>query len=137
MASWDRKEGSSKNAVISTIDAYWYISDYKGTIAPGKLKGEVASSFEEKTKEEESIVKLDVVNDSELLLKDQEVMDDDPIFVKSIKKLPYINDYNKTNFIDIKRRAWYIPSIKASYEMGMMIGISDNEFYINGNITLA
>ena len=136
MASWQRKAGSSQNAVIRTIDAYWYISDYKGTVVPGKLKGEVASSIESKV-EEEPQVKLDVVNDSELFLKDQEVMDDDLIFVKSTVKLPYVNNYNETNFIDVKKGAWYVPSIKAAYEMAMMIGISNNEFHVNGNITLA
>ncbi len=56
---------------------------------------------------------------------------------KSTVQLPYVNDYSTTNFLDVDRRAWYAKSIKAAYEMAMMNGISDTQFYVEGNVTLA
>ena len=44
MESWERKAGSTQAAVISTIDAYWYISSYSNMTVPGGLTGPVASS---------------------------------------------------------------------------------------------
>lgn len=128
MESWDRKAGSTQDAVIKTIDAYWYISKYENQIVPGGLVGEVYTPpVKEDTNDEKDLFNL--------LLIDSGVITDD--YVKSTVQLPYTKNYNETNFLDIEGGAWYIPSIKAAYEMAMMIGISDTEFHVKGNITLA
>ena len=46
MESWERKAGSTQAAVISTIDAYWYISSYANTKVPGSKTGSTASAGE-------------------------------------------------------------------------------------------
>jgi hypothetical protein len=46
MESWERKAGSTQAAVISTIDAYWYISSYANTKVPGGQTGTTASAGE-------------------------------------------------------------------------------------------
>ena len=46
MESWERKAGSTQAAVISTIDAYWYISSYADTRVPGGQTGSTASAGE-------------------------------------------------------------------------------------------
>lgn len=128
MESWDRKAGSTQDAVIKTIDAYWYISKYENQIVPGGLVGEVYTPpVEEDVNDEKNLFNL--------LLIDSGIITDD--YVKSTIQLPYTKDYNETNFLDIEGGAWYIPSIKAAYEMAMMIGVSDTEFHVKGNITLA
>ena len=148
MKSWQRKAGSTQNAVIRTIDAYWYISKYENKIVPGGLVGEVPSSLEETEEALLPIEEHEILNDDtmlDLLLTNQTILDDkvdDNIvnafnFTKSTIQLPYVNDYETTNFIDVDNSAWYASSIKAAYEMAMMIGISDTEFHVNGNITLA
>lgn len=158
MKSWQRKAGNSQNAVIRTIDAYWYISSYDGTQVPGDAVGVTAatpSPIEETTEIETEIPSNDeIINDEENnilnpLLENQfivndngEALDNDLMvslsnFTKSTVQLPYVNDYETTNFIDVDENAWYAPSVKAAYEMAMMIGISDTEFHVGGNITLA
>ncbi len=143
MTSWDRKAGSTQDAVIRTIDAYWYISGYKNEIVPGGLVGNVYVLIDNtpdvnETNDDDS---AEIINDIDILnlilLNNQEVRDDKIDFIKSTIKLPYVNNYNEINFIDVDANAWYAPSIKAAYEMAMMIGISDKEFHVNGNITLA
>lgn len=142
MKSWQRKAGSSQDAVIRTIDAYWYISEYNNEIVPGGLIGNITSSIDENKIESMIETNLEVVNDENLLIdlllnEQEEEMITDIDYVKSTIQLPYVNDYNDTNFIDVESGAWYESSIKAAYEMAMMIGISDTEFHVNGNITLA
>lgn len=141
--SWQRKAGSTQDAVIRTIDAYWYISDYKNEIIPGGLVGNVASSIDEN---ETTLIinnNFEIINDEDLLTslllnnQEKELIIEEDDFIKSTIQLPYINDYNETNFIDVEDNAWYGPSIRAVYEMAMMIGISDTEFHVNGNMTLA
>lgn len=128
MTSWQRKAGSTQDAVIRTIDAYWYISKYTNQIIPGGLVGQVAApTIQDILPEDEE---WGIIDDEDGIL-------DDDVFVKSTIQLPYINDYNQTNFMDVQENAWYFPYIKAVYEMGMMIGVSNNEFHVDGNITLA
>ncbi len=185
MESWDRKAGSSQAAVISTIDAYWYISSYSNMTVPGSQKGSVASSVTpavtgnetdnasntadvnnnqnllssnagsvtEVTEPEVTQpepVNTDVINDEEKtdVLTDDEIVTDNVdntstavVTVaqsgRSTVQLPYVNDYSTTNFIDVDHNAWYAQSVKAAYEMAMMNGISDTEFLVSGNVTLA
>ena len=128
MQSWDRKVGSTQAAVIKTIDAYWYISKYENQVVPGGLVGTVAApTIQDLLPEDEE---WGIIDNNEGVVNDND-------FVKSTIQLPYINNYNQTSFIDVQEGAWYAPYIKAVYEMGMMIGVSDNEFHIDGNITLA
>lgn len=140
MESWERKAGSTQDAVIRTIDAYWYVSSYNNTIVPGGLVGDIFTPTEETVE-----VDINVVNDEENIFNLLEinniivnnVYNEKNDYVKSTVQLPYIKNYDETNFIDIEEGAWYEPSIKTAYEMAMMIGISDNEFHVNGNVTLA
>ena len=99
---------------------------------------------------EQEPVNTDVVNDEERtdVPTDDEIVTDNVdntstavVTVaqsgRSTVQLPYVNDYSTTNFTDVDRNAWYAQSVKAAYEMAMMNGISDTEFLVSGNVTLA
>lgn len=202
MQSWDRKAGSTQAAVISTIDAYWYISSYAGTTVPGGLVGPVASSSGSgastgtgTSAESGSLTNTgngsdngnvnndsngnsagsgssasgcgDTVDDSTVTgdngnvtdNNNNNVVDDNNVDaagsdtsvandvvtdsndtfvpVRSTVRLPYIYDYSNATFQDVSTDAWYAGAVKSAYEMAMMNGVSEWEFLVSGNVTLA
>lgn len=202
MQSWDRKAGSTQAAVISTIDAYWYISSYAGTTVPGGLVGPVASSSGSgsstgtgtatdsgslpntgsgsdngsvnnnpndnsagsgsssasgcgDTADDSSTAgdngnaadgNSSIVDDnnvdaagSDSSVADDVVTDNNGAFVpvRSTVRLPYVCDYSNAAFQDVSADAWYAGAVKSAYEMAMMNGVSESEFLVSGNVTIA
>ena len=48
-----------------------------------------------------------------------------------------VNTYTEGMFADVKSGQWYTPNIKASYEMGLVLGKGDGSFGVNDSVTLA
>lgn len=154
MQSWQRKAGSTQAAVISTIDAYWYISSYQNQIVPGGLTGPVASTNAPDTGSGNVIEEPVAPPEPEPIPEPPSIVDDEEYLamnsganacdivtdftpVKSTVRLPYIYNYASTAFADVDSSSWYSKSVQAAYEMGMMNGVSSSQFLVYGNVTLA
>lgn len=48
-----------------------------------------------------------------------------------------VNDYIPNQFADVPASEWYADSVRAVFEYGLMLGISENEFNPSGNMSIA
>ena len=59
------------------------------------------------------------------------------VSVSALADFEKVNEYTVGRFTDVAEEDWFAGSVKDAYEYGIMNGVSDDEFYPDGTLTVA
>jgi hypothetical protein len=137
--------GAGQEDILKGVDCVWVISSYGAADIPDEDEGEKSddltvvpddsevtdgssdSDSDDSTEQEED--KTETV--------DEPAAEETPITPVKTASFVKIYSYSESDFSDVDSSAWYISYVENVYETGLMSGVSDRVFDLNGNVTLA
>jgi hypothetical protein len=141
--------GAGQEDILKGVDCVWVISSYGAADITDEDEGEksdditvVPSDTPDDSKVTDGISDSDSDDSTEQEEDKTETVDEPaaeetPITPVKTASFVKIYSYSESAFSDVDPSAWYISYVENVYETGLMSGVSDRVFDLNGNVTLA